>query len=333
MNRMKRVTLLGAAVAATCAVAAPGQAMAASETCGPTSVGIDGYEFNDYFKLTAQRDPANPKTTSICYRVHTQRGSTHTGGVDRGGRIDVTDATVAPTLPSVDDQGTACTTTTPNLFPGPRPLADGQVGGDPGDPTYTPFLVDAYLAPFNVWACLNAGPVSARVKVATSGVSAPAVTSTADAPGTPLPVQKQGPYGYPSNKCLENPWHVRIVNMRVNDAHVWLYRWPESPTRTAICLRVQRQGMTPIGYRVYVDTNNAPGVTPVVETSTDTAACTSTIAQVNNPVAVRLASSERGANPASICAEVGGVKQRITVGTAGTLSPPVVGIVKDPDSA
>ncbi len=332
MSRTRRAALTGAAVAAVCAALAPGQAMAASETCGPGSAGIDGYEFNDYFKLTAQRDPANPKTTWICYRVYTSRASAQTGGVDRGGRIDVTDATVSPTLPSADDQGTACTTTTPNAFPGPRPLASGQLG-DPGDPTYTPFLVDAYLAPFQLWACLQAGPVSTRVKVATSGVAAPGVTSTADAPGTPLPVQKQGPFGYPSNKCLENAWHVRVVNMRIQDAHVWLYHWPETPTRTAICLRVQRAGMTPIGYRVYVDTNNAPGVSPVAESSTDTTPCTSTIAQVTSPVQVRLARSPNGANPASICAEVGGVKQRITAGTAGTLSPPVVGIVKDPDSA
>ncbi|HEV2811666.1 MAG TPA: hypothetical protein VGW10_00325 [Solirubrobacteraceae bacterium] len=306
--------------------------MAASETCGPDSAGIDGYEFNDYFKLTAQRDPANPKTTWICYRARTTRGSAQTGGIDRGGRIDVTDATVSPTLPSVDNRGTDCTTTVPNAFPGPRPLADGQVGGNPGDPTYTPFLIDAYLAPFHLWGCVQAGPLSARVKVATSGIAAPVVTSTPDAPGTALPVQKQGPFGYPSNKCLENAWHVRVVNMRIQNAHVWLYHWPESPTRTAVCMRVEREGQQPIGYRVYVDTNNAPGVTPVVESSTDTAPCTFPIAQVNNPVEVRLATSPRGANPASICAEVGALKQRITVGTTGTLAPPLVDKVKDPDS-
>ncbi|HEV3000130.1 MAG TPA: hypothetical protein VGW75_05255 [Solirubrobacteraceae bacterium] len=327
MRRTRRAALAAAALATMGTAAAPGQAMAASESCtAPTTTAVDGYVLNSFVRLTSQRDPNDPKTTWVCYRAYDVRVG------DRGGRIDVRDATVSPTLPSADNEGTACTTTAPNAFPGPRPLLGGQVG-DPDEPPYAPFLVDAYLAPFQLWGCLQAGPVSARVKVATSGIAAPAVTTSQDAPGMPLPVQKPGPPGYPSSKCLENYWHVRDVNMRIGDAHVWAYHWPESETRRAICLRVQRAGLQPIGYRIYVDTNNAPGVTPVVEeSSVDTAPCTSTIAAVTQPVEVRLSSSPRGANPASICVEVGAVKRRITVGTSGDLALPYPGIVKDPDS-
>ncbi|HEX8207587.1 MAG TPA: hypothetical protein VF587_16105 [Solirubrobacteraceae bacterium] len=326
MKSIKRTVLAGVTVLATCAAAAPGQAIAGSDSCTePAATGVDGYVLNSYVKLTAQRRPDDPKTTWVCYRAYDR-------GRDVGGRIDVTDATVSPTLPSADGDGTACTTTVPNVFPGPRPLFGGQVGGDPGDPTYTPFLVDAYLAPYNLWGCLQAGPVGARVKVATSGIAGPNVSVGADEPGTPLPTQKQGPSGYPSNKCLEGAWHVRDVNMQILDTHVWAYHWPESPTRQAVCLRVERPGMQPIGYRVYVDTNNTPGVTPVVESSLDTTPCTSTVAAIDQPVQARISSSPRGANPASVCVEAAGVKHRITVGTSGDVRAPLIGRLKDPDS-
>jgi hypothetical protein len=331
MAKMRRTVLLGAALAAACAAFAPGHAMAASETCGASSTGIDGYEFNDYFKLTAQRDPADPRTTWICYRAATTRFGQQTGGIDRGGRIDVRDATVSPTLPSVDNQGGACTTTAGNTFPGPRPLVGGQVG-DPGDPNYTPFLVDAYLGGSDVWGCLRVGDsLSARVKVSTSGIAAPVVTHVPDAPGTPLPVQKQGPFGYPSNKCLENFWHVRVINMRIQDTHVWLYHWPESATQTAVCVRVHKQGVQPIGYRIVLDTDTS-GVTPVVEYSdSDVTPCTETIAAVTSPVQVRLSQSS-GISPASVCLEALGLKRRITVGTNGSPRVPLPAIHKDPDS-
>lgn len=327
MRKTKRVALIGAALAATCAALAPGQAMAASETCtDPAAPGVDGYILNNYQRLVTQRDPANPKTTWICYRAYAPQA----GGVDRGGRIDVRDATVSPTLPSADNQGAACTTTVPNAFPGPRPIFGGGVG-DPGDPNYTPFLIDGYLGAGQVWGCLQAGAISARVKVATTGIGAPAVTLNADSPGTPLPVQKQGPLGYPSNKCLEGYWHVRDVNMRVQDTHVWAYHWPESPTQQAICLRVERKGMQPIGYRLVLDTTNVPGVTPVVGTSEDAARCTKTVAEIVQPVQVRLSRSE-GPEPRTICLQAAGVTRTFTAGVAGTATPPKVHVYKDPDS-
>lgn len=326
MKRMRRTALVGATLAAACAAFAPGQAMAASETCtAPAATGVDGYLLNNYQKLTVQRDPADPRKTWICYRVYDPRN----GGTDRGGRIDVTDATVSPTLPSADNQATACTTTAGNTFPGPRPLFAGQLG-DPGDPLYTPFLLDGYRGATDVWGCLQAGPVSARVKVSTSGIGLPVVTHTPDPAGLPLPEQKQGPFGYPSNKCLENHWHVRDVNMRVLDTHIWVYHWPESATKRAICLRVERPGLKPIGYRVVLDTDTS-GVTPVFEESTDTTPCTETIAAITSPVAVRLSQSS-GVAPASICVEALGVKHRYTVGTNGNPRPPLPEIHKDPDS-
>ena len=327
MKRTRSIAAAGAAVAAMCAAAAPGQAVAASETCtAPTVTAVDGYIVNDYLRLTSQRDPNDAKTTWVCYRAE----DANTGPSDRGGRIDVRSATVAPTLPSADTQGTACTTTTPNAFPGPRPLFGARLG-DPGSPQYTPFLVDAYLAPNELWGCLQAGPVSARVKVSTSGIAAPAVSVASDAPGTPLPVQQRGPVGYPSSKCLENYWHVRDVNMQIHDTHVWAYHWPESETKRAICLRVERPGLKPIGYRVVLDTDTS-GVTPVVEESPDTTPCTTTIAAVDSPVQVRLSQSPGGISPASICVEALGVKHRYTVGTNGDPRPPLPEIYRDPDS-
>ena len=305
--------------------------MAASETCtAPTVWAVDGYEFNDYVRLVAQRNPADPRTTWICYRAYSSRFSAQTGGIDRGGRIDVTDASVSPTLPSADNEGGACTTAGGNTFPGPRPIFSANVD-DPGDPLYTPFLIDGFLGGGEIWACLQAGSASARVRAFTSGIAAPTVTNVPDAPGTPLPPHVGGPLGYPSNKCIENTMHVRVMAMRIHETRIRLFYWPESATKTAICVRITRTGGQPVGYRIVLDTDTS-GVTPVVEVSdVDTTPCTETIAAVTSPVQVRLSQSS-GVTPASVCVEALGLKRRITVGTNGNPRPPVPEIHKDPDS-
>lgn len=324
MNRV-RIALVGAAAIAACAGVAPGEALAASETCtAPTVTAVDGWHRTTYLRLVAQEDPNDPRTTWICYRV----AGPEVG--DRGGRIEVTEPLVSPTLPSVDSASSACTTTTPNAFPGPRPLVSAQIGDDT-EPLYVPLLVDAYLAPDQLWACLRVGnAVTARLKVATSGIAPPAVNVVEDAPGTPLPPARTPAPGLPSSAC-ETAVGMRVANMNVAGAHVYARVVEASPTRIAACLRVERPGLPPVGGRVWFDTNDAPGVTPVVQSSTDTTPCTSTLLTVGQPLQATLARSPQGTNPASVCVTVGGMSQRLTIGTTGTLTVPLPGAELDPD--
>ncbi|HEV2811665.1 MAG TPA: hypothetical protein VGW10_00320 [Solirubrobacteraceae bacterium] len=309
--------------------AAPGEALAASETCtAPSTVAVDGYLRQTFLRLTAQRNPTNSRQTFVCFRA-----ADGTAAVDRGGRILVTDAQVSPVLPRADSDGQACTTTAGNVFPGPRPLFGGQVG-DPDEPPYAPVLIDAYLAPFQLWGCLQAGSIGARVLVNTSGISAPAVSVAQDAPGTPLPAATPGPLGYPSSSC-QVAGGGRQANLSIHNAHIWAYRGndPELTTQS-LCLRVERAGQQPIGAKLTVDATGTPGITPVAQGSTvDTTPCSVTVVGVDSPIGVSLSRSPRGANPASICVTAGTTKQRITVGTAGSVDPPAVVLEKDPDSA
>jgi hypothetical protein len=329
MKRL-RVAVLAATAATATAGAVPGEALAASESCtAPTVTAVDGWLNTMFLRLTAQRSPDDPRTTWICYRVG-EDGSRGTG--DRGGRIDVTDATISPTLPSVDGDSGSCTATTPNLLPGPRPLLGGQIG-DPEEPPSVPFLVDAYLAPSQFWTCLKVGGVDARLKIATTGISPPAVSLAEDAHGLPVPPTRPGPAGYPSSHCMEAPRSTRVANISVGDAHVWAHLIREIPNRIVACLRVERPGQQPIGYRIDADAGGAPGVTPVIGSSTDTTPCTITVAEILQPIHVRLTRSPAGSNPASLCVAVGTLTQRLTIGTTGAVDAPEVGLVKDPDSA
>ena len=61
---------------------------------------------------------------------------------------------------------------------------------------------------------------------------------------------------------------------------------------------------------------------PVVEYSTDTSPCTSTIVAITSPIQARIFQSPRGTNPASVCVTGFGQAHRITVGATGL--PPVV---------
>src|SRR5688572_6295948 len=164
MKRTRRTALVGMALAAVCAAAAPGQAMAASETCtAPTTTAVDGYIFNNYFKLTSQRNPDDPKTTWVCYRAYDH----HRGDTNIGGRLNVTEPTVSPTLPSVDSRSADCSTTPGNTLPGNHPMLSGGLFGG------SRYLIDAYAGGSDVWACLLAGPVSTRLKVSTAGIAVP----------------------------------------------------------------------------------------------------------------------------------------------------------------
>lgn len=325
-RRTRAAALAGAALAAACTAAVPGEALAASEACtAPTTTAVDGYLGTTFLRVTAQRNPADPRTTWLCFRAAD-------GGVDRGGRVDVRDPVVSPTLPSVDSEGGACTTTAGNVFPTTHPLVSGQVG-DPDEAPYVPFLVDVYLAPFKLWGCAQVGTVGARVLINTSGIEAPAVTPVMDAPGTPLPASRPGPLGYPSSDC-QVVGATRQANISIGPGHVWAYR-TSGATRRVVCLRVERGlGQQPVGGKLAIDVTGTPGIAPVVETSTtDTTPCSVTVVGVDNPVSASLSRSPQGANPASVCVTVGATKQRITVGTAGSVIPPRVTFEKDPDSA
>ena len=325
ITRTRCATALAIAALAATGVY-PNHALGASEACSaPTTTAVDGYVASLFLRLTAQPNPGDPRTTWVCFRA--ADGS----GTDRGGRIDIRGAALSPQAPSVDGSHQACTTTAGNTLPPPHPIVAGQIG-DPSDPPYFPLLVDAYSASGTAWVCIGAGTVQQRVVVSTGGISPPLVSLLADPAGTPLPPPRPGPTGYPSTAC-QAAGGTLIANAAFAGAHVWAYRWPESASRASLCLRVERPGAQPVGGRLTVDTNGAPGVTPVIQQSSDTTPCSVTVAEVSSPAVTSLQRSPTGGNPVSICVTVGSTRQRITLGTTGSGAAPGVGFTKDPDSA
>src|SRR5205823_1405166 len=87
----------------------------------------------------------------VCFRVDDS-----SLGVGSGGEVVITDALPQvggvglPTLgvPSVDNNSSACSSTSGNLVPGSHPVASGQILG-------FSYLFDTYLNNSAAWVCLQ----------------------------------------------------------------------------------------------------------------------------------------------------------------------------------
>jgi hypothetical protein len=96
-----------------------------------------------------------------------------------------------------------------------------------------------------------------------------------------------------------------------------------------LCARVE--GSVSGGGVLTVSTAGAPGVSPVLTVSNDTAPCTVAVAQLTQPVAVTLSRSPTGVNPATLCVTAAGFgPEALTAGTTGGPIPPAINWAQDP---
>jgi photosystem II stability/assembly factor-like uncharacterized protein len=134
----------------------------------PAGALFDGTVGGVELKLRTQpAGPGYPGRTWVCFRL-----STPVGGEVVSGRIDIDAAEASGDDPTVDNQHLACSTTPDNSVPGPHPLADGLLAGQP-------FLVDVYSAAGKSWICLQIGADGRRVVVPV-GTPTPGVTPHLD---------------------------------------------------------------------------------------------------------------------------------------------------------
>lgn len=123
-----------------------------------TSEGVTGFVYT-WQPSSSQFD--------VCFRAQ------DSVGVGFGGLIAITPTAPGVSIggatpPSADNNGSTCTTTTPNAVPGSHPISSGGVAG-------VPYLFDAYSnGASTAWVCVQVGSVvDERVVVP---VSAPSVT-------------------------------------------------------------------------------------------------------------------------------------------------------------
>jgi hypothetical protein len=316
-NSVRRAQLVGVLLGGICVVVGflPTTATAASESCtSPSGTVIDGYLGGTYVKLRTQPSPTDPSTTWICFRAAA------TSTLDEGGRVDVTSPSVAPQLPTIDDNFQSCSTTAGNLVPGPHPLLAGQIS-DASHPPYIPYSLDTYAAGGSAWVCVLAG-YQKRVIVNTGGVSPPSVMFTPDVPSAP-PAPAPGPTGYPSSTCqaATQGTTVQFINADVGGTrHVSIYESQPNSARTNFCVRVNGPTTSTSGGELLAIDG------PVVATSTDTSPCSVTVLTVTSPVQASVTRSPDGANPVSVCVTAGATSERFTIGA------PTITQTGDPDN-
>lgn len=295
-----------------------------SGSCGsPLATVSDGYAGDVYVRMRVQPDPTDPKTTWVCYR------GSNGSSLELGGRLDLTAAGTSGDPPSFDEASGRCASEPGNAVPPPHPLVAGELG-DPQEPPHLSFSVDSYATEGAGWVCLEVGDFKRRAAISVPGASAPAVASHIDSPAPALPDSTPPPAGYPSGTCQSGLAGTpqRYLNADLGTAHVWAYSAQPSQSKVHVCARLE--GPVSAGGMVTLDASNSPGVTPVIETSSDTSPCTTSVASIDNPVSAGVSRSPTGSNPASVCVRAGSTQQRITVGTQGSPTPPQVTWSPDP---
>lgn len=233
-----------------------------------------------------------------------------------GGKFVVADAT---STVGQDEFYSECSTAAGNLVPGGHPVTSGAIG-QPGDPHYTPFLLDAYAnSDGDAWVCLRAG-LGVRLKF--SGAAPAFEQDDPQDPAAVSPPRTPWPVGKASSACETQVGGTvgRHVNALIAGAHAWVSSRTEG-SKAELCFRAQ--GDESVGGRVTVDTSGSVGVTPVIEPAFDTTGCTRTELS-EEPHQLYIRRSETGTNPASVCVSLGGSTVRFTVGYTGTPTAPEI---------
>jgi hypothetical protein len=295
-----------------------------SDECDGGATVADGFAGPTYVKLRA--DQPDPSTVKVCVRAD---GPT----LANGGQVRIgLSPTATPPVPTVDSDWQACA-----AAPGATdPLLDTQVG-DPSDPaTYSSQYLDVHTTSGEVWVCsrvvTGAGSVARRVKVPVpSGVGTPTVTYLPDAPGPHSPVPQLWP-SQPSQTCSAGTGgdKTSVLNAETAAGRLWLATWQETAAKAHLCVRSEGTAGS-YGGVLSLDASASPGVSPVIDTDdTDMSACTLQVFNANEPAQLTVRRSATGTNPASICVNINGTWLRVTAGTSGSPSPPVVSWQPDP---
>jgi hypothetical protein len=266
--------------------------------------------------------------TWVCARIDTGRGA---GGqqLSVGGKFVVQGAAAsAPAVPTVDAAVTACASPG-NAVPGPHPLVAASLG-DPNDPaTYLPILLDSYSGSGEAWVCLRAGTTAVRVALHYGvSVGTPSVSFVPDQAGyhaNPWPQATATPSG--SCEAAGRFRAEQYADSTTLGVRTFLYTWESSPNVTKICVRTE--GLVSAGGVLTVDATGLYASVPVVESGSDTTGCTTSVAKVEQPVAVEIRRSA-GTLPASVCLTVGSATTRVTVSSGAGAVPANVTWTPDP---
>ncbi|HVF73690.1 MAG TPA: hypothetical protein VM938_01470 [Acidimicrobiales bacterium] len=288
-----------------------------SETCAGGTVHEDGFVGSAYTRLHSVQP--SPGTTAVCFR-------SEVGGLGIGGKVTFASGnTAAPAVPSTDTSASLCATTSGNAIPPPHPVFSGSLG-DPADPTtYVPFSADLFASASEGWLCLTAGSVSRRVVVPVPHTGTPpSVTFATDGTTSRLPSSTVNTS--PTSGACQGATtgsKAEYANLTGAFGRTWLHTWQESATRAHVCIRTQGSATT--GGRLTIDTTGSGGVSPVFSTSaTDTSACTLRVAGVDTPTTaeVRRSASLTDTSGVSFCVVAGSTRVRVTLGAAGSPTPP-----------
>ncbi len=306
-----------AAIAAAAMLAAPGTASAADSDSCATKV-VRGY-VDDVF-TTVAFDTTAQDTARVCFRVADGRL------VNQGGVFTITAADVGIGVPRVDTNYTACSTTGGNEAPGPHPLVNGTIAGQP-------VHVDTWRQGGEAWVCVRVGAAMLRVVVPAQSVVPPTINYEADT--GPLPPRENT--ALPSDQCeVDGNEHLDLRVGTVDGTtppgvRVVLGTRQPSPSVVEVCLRVRR--VLPgdlngaVGGRLVVDTGRVD-LRPTIDLAEDAAGCTTSLVDLTAPLRVYAALNT--GLPASVCVQVGGTARRVTIGTTGGVVLPTVTWVPDP---
>jgi hypothetical protein len=302
----KAVSVLAGTLLTTAALAAtPANAGTwASDDCAGGTTVVDTFTFQHYVAVhTASPDPA---TWWTCVRID----ASPTGA---GGKFAITlPSGTLPGVPYTDSNAGACTTTAGNQLPGAHPIESGALG-DPSDPTYTQFLLDAYLGSTEAWVCVRAGAVQVRVVVPLDANVAPAVSFTADPIGEHAPPAPVSP-GLWSSACGQNAAADGVVlfNGTIGTTYVLLAaRSVGIGTSPELCVRVDG----PVhngGILVVYPSHVVSGALAAVKVNGGPGSCSVIVASLTNPDVV-VSRSPTGTLPASICLTTGGTTVRLSL--------------------
>jgi hypothetical protein len=137
------------------------------------------------------------------------------------------------------------------------------------------------------------------------------------------------PTGYPSRNC---PGGKQYLDQGVGPAHGSVSSGQSSDGEGYLCVRLE--GLASAGGRLTVDPSRRD--TPqakIVESSADTAPCTTGVVAIDNPLSASIRRSPTGGAVPSVCIRAGSTEQRITAAPELQTPPTVVEWTWDPGTA
>jgi hypothetical protein len=190
-----------------------------------------------------------------------------------------------------------------------------------------PVLLDSYASAGEAWVCLEFNGMKDRVVVQAPSSTVPQITLNQDTPPEPIPGPKPGPAGNPSSDCLNTTSGTRrqLLNQDIGPSHVWLYEAEPTAGTAVLCVRTDGAGNA--GGKLVVDGSGVPGPSATYQVADDSN-CATALVDLTSPQ--RLYLGVTTARTASACVDVGGIKKRVSIATAGSVTPPRVQWSPDP---